>query len=193
MKTASKWPMFVFCFSRKPDLLSQWRAYGKSGGGVCIGFERGRLSSILPTRGPVPTPFPVIYDQQEQVEVLKYLVDIAIEIHDRLAPCSDEQEYWLNAMSSVAQCSFRFKDAAFSEEQEWRLLWMPGSAIRFRTMERTLIPCIEAEFCKTVITKVVQGPLFNPAVGESSLRMFLDREGYGHVGIEQSRIPLRAL
>lgn len=193
MKTASQWTMFVFCLSRKHDLLSQWRAYGKSGGGVCIGFDRAQLQSIRPKQGPVPTPFPIIYKRRKQVQLLERLIDIAAELRQSLAPGSDEKEYWRNAMALITQGSFRFKDRAFAEEQEWRLLWLPAAEIQFRPMERTLIPYIEAEFCKSVVTKVVQGPLFNPAVGESSLRRFLDGEGYRHVSIQRSHIPLRTL
>lgn len=31
--------LFVVCFSRDGDLLSQWRAYGRDGQGYCLGFD----------------------------------------------------------------------------------------------------------------------------------------------------------
>jgi hypothetical protein len=193
MRTADKWPMFVFCFSFGSDLLSQWRAYGKSGGGVCIGFDRARLPSILPKKGPDPTLFPVIYEKKAQEDLLNRVLDVASEFQSRLAPGSDTAAYWLHAVSLVAQSSFRLKHEAFSDEREWRLLWMPGKAIHYRPVARKLIPYIECEFCKAVITKVVQGPLFNPVSGEDSLRMFLEAKGYRHAGISRSSISLRAL
>jgi Protein of unknown function (DUF2971) len=38
--------VFGVSFCKKPDLLSQWRAYGLNGGGVCVGFERQKLRRI---------------------------------------------------------------------------------------------------------------------------------------------------
>src|ERR1700737_3929263 len=35
----------ISCFRDRLDLLSQWRAYGKSATGFCIGFQRTILSS----------------------------------------------------------------------------------------------------------------------------------------------------
>lgn len=38
---------FVTCFSQGRDLLSQWRAYGDEGSGVCIGLDLDKTLSIL--------------------------------------------------------------------------------------------------------------------------------------------------
>ncbi len=35
--------VFGISFCRTPDLLSQWRAYGLNGSGVCVGFDRSEL------------------------------------------------------------------------------------------------------------------------------------------------------
>ena len=36
--------VYISCFSKKPDLLSQWRAYAEDGTGVSIGFDLKKLS-----------------------------------------------------------------------------------------------------------------------------------------------------
>lgn len=37
--------VFGVSFCKKPDLLSQWRAYGLNGSGICIGFDRHQLET----------------------------------------------------------------------------------------------------------------------------------------------------
>lgn len=35
--------VYISCFSKKPDLLSQWRAYADDGNGVSIGFDLDKI------------------------------------------------------------------------------------------------------------------------------------------------------
>ena len=37
---------YISCFTHSKDLLSQWRAYGDDGRGVCIGFDLSKFSFI---------------------------------------------------------------------------------------------------------------------------------------------------
>ena len=55
----------VACFSREPDLLSQWRAYGDDGKGFSVGFDAGALAAM-----PV-TLLEVLYDREKQVAEMK--------------------------------------------------------------------------------------------------------------------------
>ncbi len=38
---------YAVCFSREPDLLSQWRGYANDGNGVAIGFDERMFSGFL--------------------------------------------------------------------------------------------------------------------------------------------------
>jgi hypothetical protein len=64
IRQARSWPTHVFCLSENPDSLNQWRAYGKSGGGVAIGFRKDHLHKISPDGQPNPF-FRVIYEKED--------------------------------------------------------------------------------------------------------------------------------
>src|SRR5579872_521596 len=68
--------VFVACFCRNGDLLSQWRGYGSGGRGFAIGLDR-RMIGI---RTPLATPVNffvarVIYDPEEQNAELSALLE----------------------------------------------------------------------------------------------------------------------
>ncbi len=192
--------MYVFSLSEKGDLLSQWRAYGGSGGGVAIGFNRAKLPSLRldePHQIPQPEVFPLIYDHELQGRVVDSVVETARDISGRLALGVENKQVFLqDAAGQLCWTSLLFKNPAFFEEQEWRLLFMgvPDATVKFRVGRQGLIPYAEIPFDRRIVTKVVQGPLLDPAIGEGALERFLDSEGYSHaLPIERSRIPLRAL
>ncbi|MGI8960725.1 MAG: DUF2971 domain-containing protein [Bryobacteraceae bacterium] len=68
--------VFGVSFCKKPDLLSQWRAYGLDGGGVCIGFERQELKTRLQEGLEI---FDVNYEQNKQVQFVLDLIRSAFE------------------------------------------------------------------------------------------------------------------
>ncbi len=55
----------IACFSREPDVLSQWRAYAQEGQGWAIGFDGDALAAM-----PV-TLLDVLYDSDQQLEEVK--------------------------------------------------------------------------------------------------------------------------
>lgn len=190
--------LYVFCLCAEKDLLSQWRAYGKSGTGVGVGFDRLKLHSLklddcCAVR--LPTVFPVIYSENEQSAIIDSVIEIVKDIFHRLAPDADRQEFWQCVASVLTWTSFHFKNAAFFEEQEWRTLWMsvPETRARFRAGSNGLIPYTPIAFPRPTVTRIVQGPMLDPAIGEGALQWFLDAEGYTNVLIDRSQIPLRAL
>src|SRR5262249_39228851 len=75
---ADKWQdFFVTCFCEEGNLLSQWRGYGKGGGGYSIGFER----CLLGTRSPEGTSLrKVIYDSHRQKQWAETLIDKTLEL-----------------------------------------------------------------------------------------------------------------
>jgi hypothetical protein len=56
-------------FCKKPDLLSQWRAYGLNGGGVCVGFDLQELKTCFQEGSEIVD---VNYEQKKQTQ---YLLD----------------------------------------------------------------------------------------------------------------------
>lgn len=59
----------VVCFSKKGDLLSQWRGYANDGCGFAIGFDKMRLEEYL-NRDERFEISPVEYDDEKQIRML---------------------------------------------------------------------------------------------------------------------------
>jgi Protein of unknown function (DUF2971) len=179
MRVATTWPTHVFCLSRQADSLGQWRAYGRSGASVAIGFKKTRLHEIRAATLP-HSPFRIIYIKEEQLKALDGPMSIVRDISGRIsADRSDWNEFWLTVLSELALFAFRFKNPAFREEEEWRLFWLsnnPPAQFRLASDSQILVPYIEAEFGPEAVCKIVQGPLARPEVGEISLKEFLKRK-----------------
>ena len=129
-------PIYLTCFCEEGNLLSQWRAYGSSGG-YSIGFKVPAEGIVY---GLVPGPrvytarcVKVEYDRDKQVRRV-------LEILDSVLPILDEQEV-KEAVRSIdpisplgfsqlsriisemlVEESIGFKDVAFAVEKEWRFV-----------------------------------------------------------------------
>lgn len=163
-------PIYLTCFCEEDNLLSQWRAYGQSGG-YSVGF-RVLSEGIVYGLRPEPNVYSarcvkVEYDRSEQLrrilELLDFLLPImddprvteAIRSLDTLSPFGFG---WLSRTISeiLMDESVAFKNAAFAVEKEWRLvvrsreLLKQGTddgdhtklPIRFRTARGQLTPFV---------------------------------------------------
>lgn len=129
-------PIYLTCFCEEGNLLSQWRAYGSSGG-YSIGFK---VPAEGIAYGLVPEPrvytarcVKVEYDGDKQIRRV-------LDILDSVLPILDEQEVTeavrsidplsplgFSKLSRIIQEmlveeSIGFKDAAFAVEKEWRFV-----------------------------------------------------------------------
>lgn len=138
-----------FCLSEDGDLLSQWRGYASDGQGVSIGFTKRyfeRLSNRLKEQDkPSFTVRKVEYDPEKQKTLIaKNYAKLKLEVEAgafkmqgsrSLLDARSEQQIAVDdkAISDAHQrlyiellgmmLSFHsFKDRAFAEEREWRLL-----------------------------------------------------------------------
>jgi len=146
--------VFVASFSKKGDLLSQWRGYCPEGSGVSLGFD-------MSTLGQVRTPFErvcfsleqCIYDQDEQKDLLREAIRTWSEEN---RDCDDKPGQMRNSLAPVyalVRLSARLKHRSFCEEREWRLV-------------SNLIPaghaCVAFREGRSVLTPYVELPLANP-------------------------------
>ncbi|NWL13331.1 hypothetical protein DM793_18865 [Paenarthrobacter nitroguajacolicus] len=120
---------FIVCFCEDPDLLSQWRAYGVGTAGVSIGID---IRTLDPYRGwPANSVLAkVCYDSEQQVRrvedrVERWLGRLQSLISDGMNE-KHENIFWHAASTSLrealADLFLTFKDPAFREENEWRLI-----------------------------------------------------------------------
>jgi hypothetical protein len=164
-------PIYLSSFCEEDNLLSQWRAYGSSGG-YSVGFRvpaEGIFYGLKP-EPPVYTArcVKVEYDRDRQIQRV-------LEILDSVLPILDEPEVTgaVRSIDSLSPLGFSsllriiqemlveesigFKDAAFAVEKEWRVvvrsrdLLKQGSddgdhanlKIHFRTARGRLIPYVK--------------------------------------------------
>lgn len=122
-----------FCLSSEGDQLSQWRAYADDGRGVSVGFD----DSIFGNDGPLPSLVQVEYDLEKQVRIVDETIDRLVSLLKRGAgriptllggPGINQNEKneldkeFRVTVFSLFPYLYNFKNAAFSEEKEWRAL-----------------------------------------------------------------------
>ncbi|WP_343675083.1 DUF2971 domain-containing protein [Paraburkholderia heleia] len=197
------------CLSTQGDVLSQWRAYAGDGTGYSIGF---RASDLV--RLPVQ-PLRVSYDVEQQLNELKDLIQ---RIH---AVESDEAEKRSDGFKQVcfglAWDLAAFKNPAFSEEKEVRLLHVIGyeqsnnslklvdaggnsfgkklspMPVRFRMRGSRPVPYLDFDFSdegqESPIVEVRLGPK-NDA-DPLSISIFLESLGLANVEVTRSDASYR--
>ena len=102
------------CFSQDGDVLSQWRAYSNDGNGYVLGFRAKDLLR-LPIKG-----LKVEYNEKKQIKEIKAMIKALHEVEES----EDEKfgEDFINACVEIANDLTSYKNPAFSEEKEVRLV-----------------------------------------------------------------------
>ena len=134
-------PIYLVCLCEDDNLLSQWRAYGQSGG-FSIGFNP-QIGSRFENAAFTPEPktytsswVKVEYERSKQVEACSSLVESVLAIID-----DDETERAIAAVQDHPLSGFSsflkiireilleeiigFKNDAFKSENEWRIVVRP--------------------------------------------------------------------
>ncbi len=215
---------FVTSLSEDGDLLSQWRAYATGGRGVALGLSSEELS--IPVFHIIKEQLPgytalcnVIYDRDIQEQVADAIVDIIKSIVGEMQghsfppnshpyiPCSAYINMYLHYIEPI------FKNPAFNEEKEWRIIHFPKSSlrdtwkspaavhlsddseaknIRFRTTSDDIIPFFvfpeDGGLCK-MIRGITLGPL--NWMKDNPLALFLRNCGLSEYAIHRSVATLR--
>jgi hypothetical protein len=204
----------VACFSEDGDSLSQWRAYGESTAGYAIGFSGSFLSHLAEHSG-----FGIakcIYEDDEKLGFVRNFVsnnvkDVLAKRGDDLS--HDDYTHWhtggdlralLNRIAPV------FKDRAFKDEREWRLISKPlmCSTERFdyHPGKSMIVPyfrlCLTnqpEDVERKRFHSVVIGPTPNTREAEMAVRSVLasrrlatEMTPGGPVQVERSVVPYRA-
>lgn len=132
---------FVFCLSADGDLLSQWRAYANGGDGLAIGFLGNGFNAmhrpVRPTQIPGMTIFnPVIYDRAVHTKFLDEMcniVSVIIEDCEKYTFTNPDTHPFIPLAARINLNFYYiepfFKNPAFSEEREWRLVYFPKSSL----------------------------------------------------------------
>lgn len=129
-------PIYVSCFCEEDNLLSQWRAYGQSGG-YSVGFklpEHGARGGVKPEPCIYTARLvKVEYERQKQLSRCRAIVDELLPIFDdpalpeALQAVDTDSVFGYSTMRrAVAEILSEeimgFKNKAFDVEKEWRLV-----------------------------------------------------------------------
>lgn len=206
-----KWSCFIFSLTEKKDLLSQWRAYTSSEGGVCLGFSSVALANLAKTDNLSLVPCSYTneardIDLDNVFDVAKYrasakgqrIMNKQKEIDDRYISyllssrrANYEVEYTLEDLVEVATT---VKDYGFFEEQEWRLVsWNNTQKLKKEMISPRGKKYIEFDFCpKTWIEDIIISPHGDTSTIRNTLDYF-QRHGVlsKKCPIHNSRIPFR--
>lgn len=190
----------VFCLSSKPNLLNQWRDYGKDVVPYCIEFIPQALVDGSWTYQAVAIK--LIYNQDTQVRLLTELMsqlynEVKQSEFSGLEPEGQEQVL-SGLVIELRLLLLHYKDPAFQAEDEWRLVsfgaWLGGQVIEYRTSPLGVVPFVSrqprAPKGLLPISKVWVGPSPYGEVSKDALDIFLKSHGY-NVPTEASKIQAR--
>ena len=191
---------FVASFSEEPDLLSQWRAYGKGSGGFCIGLSEELLSE----KSPDKDNFKVCkcsYDRDKQEDLVKeWLGDSIDQFNSGIYSSAPEDLSDMDAFIEFFTFALSLKEKSFAEEKEWRLIstlsWRDYSGIEFRQGESMIIPYygyhLAEEGKNMEIEEIIIGPCPHKDLSKRSLEQVLSKYNVKCPRIYHSSIPFRA-
>jgi hypothetical protein len=219
--------VYVACFCTRRNLLSQWRAYGQAGG-YSIGFHlfgtglpednAKAFGGLKPeVEGYRAALMPVIYKRAEQFAIIKDTLKRNLEALER-----PELRQIYEALNAQARQQFvakaillidhflveqivAFKNEAFEEENEWRIVVRPrfgrraasrgesNNAVHLRTARGLIIPYVKLVPGDNYlpIQSITIGPTLDKAKAERSLKLLLIQNDLGgSVDIRGSDIPV---
>jgi len=195
--------VFCACFCTSSDLLSQWRAYGDSGGGYAIGLDpKSLFGPTQPERPPLRTLLRVIYDRKQQ----ERWVERWCKTIGSGRSSGNHAHFW----RFFSEALIAFKNSGYSEEGEWRLVqfgrawtgdvqWL--HPVQFRERKGQIIPYADLDLAqsgsskggKLPISQIVAGPTQDAELSDKALRLFVEDCGYGpdQVELRRSIVPFR--
>jgi hypothetical protein len=202
------WPRSIFaaCFCENGDALAQWRAYAGPRGGYAVGLRTTALGADS-LRFPPAHLRRVIYDPERQSALVGGLLDRTLSIlrtaeSNRAEAIEIGLEYLADHLAELVAS---FKQPAFREDQEWRLLMVADTAypdegsarVRFRTAGGHIVPYIPVDVApaggpeSSPIAEVICGPLERTDLSARAIQMLLKRRGVASARVRPSSLALR--
>jgi hypothetical protein len=205
---------FVACLSEDGDMLNQWRSYAANGDGYSIGFESSGLSAAIKRDIPNSSSRACIYRVEYDLPVQKSLIqNIVRRILQNFAASPKRCDPRVAASlicERIGWLQVFFKNPAFREEREWRIVVsITGGAfqrpeIRSRIKNQSIVPFLAIpigdESRRMPLSRILCGPKnrsqFTGQLEKSSdlgLFWLLERLGYDPILdlLGRSAIPYR--
>jgi len=206
---------FIVSFCEDGDLLSQWRAYGRTSGFSLAFpplFERDTMRLVC-KNGFRTMIKKVVYDPKSQRARLQFLFKHLIQLVSEFtfSPTSAQgasahMELSLLLLLEMTDWASVVKHQSFSEEKEWRIITYPKGAtlhgvkqptykgVSIRPTSKLLLPYMILEpssGSKLPIVEVRCGPSEFQEQSSRALRILLRNAGYKDAEVAFSGAPLR--
>lgn len=188
---------FVACFCEIDELLSQWRTYSDSGGGYSLGFKfspNTKISSKLPEieehRSAILRK--VIYEEKKQRKLINEYLSTIIKAANSIIKKDTNKDLKIHVMALesiniILDMLMTFKNPAFKEEREWRLIhvtredFQPDN-VEFRVAGNNFIPyrptflySFEGDKPIFPLESITIGPLLGNQGSITAIKLFLQK------------------
>lgn len=200
----------IACFSTARDDLGQWRGYASGGVCLCLGpSDEGEAPLFF---GPEHLPYEAIYeDTRKRVLLLSVIRSFEREYAlDRSAMVTDwpenhDENYVMKLHSQISSSILGFKDQAFQNEAEARIVLSYqqvdryDSGLRFRISPLGIIPYLRTgdhlatkkHGGRLPLRELIVGPAPHQELIAQSIETFLMQSGYPGVPVSLSKVPYR--
>jgi len=181
--------MYIVCFCKSGDLLSQWRGYGVDQG-YALGFDKTKLASlnigeIAPVQYGIPNPKDFFDDE------------LKTACHPTAHPGTYDYFSSRDFLPRIA----KIKHPGFAEEKEWRIMTqlavleddIDNPKIKFRPSKMGPISYLAHTFTHNCLKEIVIGPGEYSTVRENAVRNLLNHYHFEKVHTRISTIPLREI
>jgi hypothetical protein len=206
---------YISCFSELRDSLSQWRAYGDDGNGICfvINPRKLEINYSLPSHNAYTEKcvsfHNVIYSNEQQDKIIEEILDYSLFLSNRNEKYKVESfvEYINTFISRFAPI---FKNKEFQEEREWRIIYDTMLSeqeslgvltldtrydigfINTRNNLRSYFPLkIDKRKFIDSITGIILGPKNIIPYPYREISILLKQKSYNNIEISKSRISYR--
>lgn len=196
--------LFVTCFTQYGNLLSQWRSYSDPGKGLSIGFHPDKLQNTAHSQGFMVGQ--CIYDPKRQMEIAVEILSAIERQANLMFPGSPAIAFFEPVFAEVEadllKIAVLFKDNAFREEAEWRLVSpvisnYVVSPIKFREGRSLLTPYMSFELPTATDRRVDFqhvwiGPTPHPNAALVAVNEYFAKHGSSpRLGVSYCSIPYR--
>jgi len=220
LENVKKIYIFSTSFSKENNLLSQWRSYCPSDGGLAIGFDKKILEKHIcgyNAKNNIRYIQECCYDEVHSNKIAKIISESTFKHMEEIgnSPIRGKQ-FKNNTFLEIITFLARSKNQHFSEESEVRLFtyshkefksvdiidtcnspsieMISPEDVSFRTKKNFLVPYLKVKLPLDAIKTINIGPSPYQDIAEESICMFLASKGLiDKVEIMKSPIPYRAL
>ncbi|UPA25356.1 DUF2971 domain-containing protein [Shinella oryzae] len=189
--------VYASCFCEHHDLLSQWRGYGNSNQTVSIQF-RGRDLFRLARIYNFDLER-VIYGRKHTMELLRERLAIAEDDPSLIQAIMNDNSIGPDEMryARIINLAPRFKNEAFEEEKEWRIIAKQQvvKEVQYRVRDNVVMPyvVISNVGAGLPIQGVTVGPGKETSLTVRSIEKFLSNSPfYRDVRVSPSKVPFRS-